>query len=297
VIVGLTLSVTVTICSSVAVLPEPSVTVQVTVVVPNENAEGASLVTEATEQLSPVTGVPSTTFVEVQATLVVPDVAAGAVIVGLTLSVTVTICSSVAVLPEPSVTVQVTVVVPNGNAEGASLITEATEQLSPVTGVPSTTFVEVQATLVVPDVAAGAVIVGLILSVTVTICSSVAVLPEPSVTVQVTVVVPNGNAEGASLVTEATEQLSPVTGVPSTTFVEVQATLVVPDVAAGAVIVGLTLSVTVTICSSVAVLPEPSVTVQVTVVVPNENAEGASLVTEATEQLSPVYRRAEYNVC
>jgi hypothetical protein len=71
--------------------------------------------------------------------------------------------------PDPSVTVQVTVVFPKGKAAGALLVTEATEQLSAVVGVPKTTLVDVHATFVVPVVAAGAVIVGLILSITVTV--------------------------------------------------------------------------------------------------------------------------------
>jgi len=229
------------------VLPLPSVTVQVTVVDPNGNALGALLVTEATEQLSAVVGVPNETPVAVQLVLVLADTALGAVMVGLTLSVTVTTCVAVAVLPLPSVTVQVTVVVPNGNALGALLVTEATEQLSAVVGVPNETLVAVQPVLVVAETAAGAVIVGLTLSVTVTVCVAVAVFPEPSVTVQVTVVVPNGNALGELLVTEATEQLSAVVGVPNETLVAVQPVFVLADAVAGAVIVGFTLSVTVTV--------------------------------------------------
>ena len=57
---------------------------------------------------------------------------------------------------------------------------------------------------------------------------------------------PNGNAAGALLVTDATEQLSAVVGVPSATPVAVQPVLVVVDRAEGAVMVGFTLSVTVT---------------------------------------------------
>ena len=64
--------------------------------------------------------------------------------------------------------------------------------------------------------------VGTILSVTVTVCVAVAVLLLPSVTVQVTVVFPKGNAVGASLVTLATVQLSAVVGVPKLTPVAVQ---------------------------------------------------------------------------
>jgi hypothetical protein len=43
------------------------------------------------------------------------------------------------VLPLASVTVQTTLVVPTGNEAGALLVTEATEQLSAVAGVPRAT--------------------------------------------------------------------------------------------------------------------------------------------------------------
>ena len=72
------------------------------------------------------------------------------------------------------------------------------------------------------------------------------------------------------LVTLATEQLSPVVGVPRLTPVAVHAVFVVVITSAGEVIAGITLSFTVTNCVPVAVLPLPSVTVQVTVVVPRE---------------------------
>jgi hypothetical protein len=88
--------------------------------------------------------------------------------VGATLSVTVTVCVAVTVFPLPSVTVQVTVVFPTGNDDGALLVIDATEQLSPVDGEPRVTPVAVQPVLVVAETAAGAVIVGFTLSVTVT---------------------------------------------------------------------------------------------------------------------------------
>jgi hypothetical protein len=94
---------------------------------------------------------------------------------------------------------------------------------------------------------AGAVMVGLMLSTTVTSCVAVAVLPAASVTVQVTVVLPNGNATGALFTTLATVQLSEVTGEPSATPVAVHAVLVFTVIAAGATIVGLALSTTVTV--------------------------------------------------
>ena len=70
------------------------------------------------------------------------------------------------------------------------------------------------------------------------------------------------------MVTEATEQLSAVVGVPNATPVAVQPVLVVVDTAAGAVIVGFELSVTVTVAVQVEVLPSKSVTVNVTTLVP-----------------------------
>ncbi len=69
---------------------------------------------EATEQLSEVAGDPRATPVAVQPLLVVALTVEGHVIAGGTLSVTMTSWLQVAVLPLPSVTVQVTVVVPSG---------------------------------------------------------------------------------------------------------------------------------------------------------------------------------------
>jgi len=190
---------------------------------------------------------------------------------GAWLSVTVTLCVQVAVLPLPSVTVQVTVVVPSGKATGALLVTEATEQLSPVAGVASTTLVAVQPLLVVAVTAAAQVMVGFTLSVTVTVCVQVAVLPLPSVTVQVTVVVPSGKATGASLVTEATEQLSIAVGV-TKTVVAVHPALATSCTLAGQFMVGFSLSITVTVwLQGIETFPFWSVAVQTTVVFPIPN--------------------------
>ena len=206
------------------------------------------------------------------------------------LSTTVTTCVAVAVLPEASVTVQVTVVSPTGKLAGASLVVVATLQLSEVVGVPRVTFVAEQlAASILTLIATGAVILGSMLSTTVTICVAVAVFPLASVTVQVTVVSPTGKLVGASLVVVAKVQLSAVVGFPRVTFVASQlsaSTLTL--IATGAVILGSMLSITVTICVAVAVFPEPSVTVQVTLVSPTGKLVGASLVVVATVQLSAV---------
>ena len=146
-----------------------SSTLQIIVVVPIGKEEGALLVTEATEQLSAVVGVPRTTPVAVQAEFVVAATFDGAVMVGFTLSVTFTVWVAVVLFPEPSVTVQVTVVLPKGKVVGALLVTEATEQLSAVVGVPRTTPVAVQAVFVVAATFDGAVMLGLIVSSTITV--------------------------------------------------------------------------------------------------------------------------------
>src|SRR5512145_919650 len=162
----------------------------------------------ATEQLSPVTGTPSVTVVvqlPVASLDVVSFTSEGQVIVGFSSSVMVTFCMQLAVLPLPSVTIQVTLVSPSGNSYVAGLMVTpptwamvvATVQLSPVTGTPSVTVVvqlPVASLDVVSFTSAGQVIVGFSSSVMVTFCMQLAVLPLPSVTIQVTLVSPSGNS-------------------------------------------------------------------------------------------------------
>jgi hypothetical protein len=208
--------------------------------------------------LSAVVGAPNTTPVAVHVPASALTVTAdGAVIVGFWLSVTVTVCVAVAVFPDPSVTVHVTVVAPNGNVAGALFTVVATEQLSAVVGEPSVTPDAVQIPASAFTVTAvGAVIVGFWLSVTVTVCVAVAVFPEPSVTVHVTVVAPSGKLTGALFVVLATEQLSAVVDVPSATPVATHEPASANTLtAAGAVIVGFTMSWIVINTSSVAVQP------------------------------------------
>ena len=102
---------------------------------------------------------------------------------------------AVAVLPEASVTVHITLVLPIGYTAGALFVTDATEQLSDVTGVPRLTPVTLQLTPAGTTIFVGAVITGLTLSVTVTVNVQLACLPQASVTVAVTVVVPTGKNE------------------------------------------------------------------------------------------------------
>ena len=90
----------------------------------------------------------------------------------------------VAIFPLLSVTVHVTLVTPNGKAIGALFATEATPQLSAVTGVPSATPVAVQPEFVVAVTLAAQVMVGKVTSVVVpTVMEVNFVQPFPSVAV------------------------------------------------------------------------------------------------------------------
>ena len=261
--VGAVLSITVTICVAVTEFPELSVTVHITEVLPSGNAVGALLLTDIV-QLSLVVGVPKTTLVAVHPVLASTVISAGAVRLGTSVSTTVTNCVAVLVFSDPSVTVHVTVVSPNGNAAGASFERNAPVQLSPAAGVPKLTLVAVHPVLVSTVTFAGAVMLGISSSTTVTTCVTTAVFPELSVTVHVTVVSPNGNTVGALFVMDANKQLSVAIGVSKVTFVAVQPVSVLTLTATGVATFGSKLSTTVTLATHVAICPELSVTVKVT---------------------------------
>ena len=218
-------------------------------------------------QLSAAVGAVKIT-VAVQFTPAFAVIATGVVIVGTVVSITVTNCVAVAIFPEASLTVQDTIVSPNGNVTGALFITLVTEQLSVVTGVPNTNPVTPQVALDETVIAVGATMVGTDVSCIVTNCVAVAVFPAASVTVHVTVVAPIGKVVGALFVTVATVQLSAVSGVPNATFKAKQSLLVETVTAVGAVMVGTATSLTVTVCVLVVVFPDPSTAVHVTVVTP-----------------------------
>jgi hypothetical protein len=247
VIVGGVESMMVTNWSAEAELPESSVAVQVTTVVPTgKPSDGALLVTVGAGSSSSLTvGVPNETGVRgAVASSVTP---AGAVMDGALVSVIVTTCVSAAELPLSSVAVQVTIVVATGNPpEGASLVTVgdgSAESLA--VGDPRSIIVDspVAAALM----SGGATIDGAVVSVIVTICVEVAELPLSSVAVQVTTVVPTGKpSAGASLVTDRVgSAMSLAVGVPNETGVRDEVASIVTS--AGAVMDGGVVSVMVTV--------------------------------------------------
>ena len=123
---------------------------------------------------------------------------AGQAIVGISVSLTVTVKEQVAVLPEPSVTVKLFEVTPEGKLEPLAkpvvCVKFAPAQLS----LKLTEYVTIAAHWpgsLLTTTLAGQVIVGTSVSLTVTVKEQVAVLPEPSVTVKLFEVVPEGKLE------------------------------------------------------------------------------------------------------
>ena len=178
-------------------------------------------------------------------------------------------------LPASSVAVQVTVVSPSLNASGASFSIVTWLTTSVAIGNDNETV------LLSDEVASainssGCTRDGAVVSIMVTFWVAVEIFPEESVAVQVTMVSPSGNDSGESLVTVDTSTRSDDSALLNDT------TLVSNEVAScvmsdGAVMVGIVVSCMITFWVAVDVLPDLSVAVQVTVVSPRENWDGASL--------------------
>lgn len=257
-------------------LPEVSVAVQVTVVVPTGKTEPeAGLQTTVTPgQLSlavaakvasaPVGQVGSFTML------------AGHVMAGGCVSMTVTVNEQLAVWLDVSVAVQSTGVVPFGNVDpdGGLQLEVTPGQLSFAVGEKLTTA-EHRFSAVVVVMFAGQLIVGFSSSLTVTVNEhAVEVLPLASVAVHVTGVVPFWNVEpdaGLQLAV-APGQLSLAVAEKFTTAEQLPVSF--PWVMlAGQLIVGFSLSLTVTVNEQLPVLLCASVAEHVTVVVPLANVE------------------------
>ena len=175
-------------------------------------------------------------------------IATGTLNVGAVVSVTVTNCVLVTVLPATSVAVHVTTVFPIGNVAGALFVKVTPLQLSEAIGAVNTT-VAVQPDPAVAVIATGIVNVGAVTSITLIVCVAVLELPLASVAVHVTVLIPTEYVAGALLVKTmlfGAVQLSDTAGAVKTTVAEHVAPAFTVTVA-GAVITGAMLSVTVTV--------------------------------------------------
>ena len=113
--------------------------------------------------------------------------------VGEVVSVTFTLCSDVALFSEASVAVQVTTVMPTGKPTGALLVTAGlASTVSETVGVPKPTADKTPLASCVMSV--GAVMVGAMVSTTLTVNNELAVLLLLSVAEQLTVVLPKANS-------------------------------------------------------------------------------------------------------
>ena len=273
-------------------LPLPSRTVQITVLVPTGNVAGALFVTVTAPQLSAVVGTPRFTFVATQRPAAVATVTrAGHPSVGGSGSVTVTVNWHVLVLPLASTAVFVTVVTPTGNALPLVrlLVTFVTPQLSLALTVNCTLLRLHRPASALNTRFVGHMSVGGCASRTITSCTQFAVLLLPSHAVHTTTFVPTGKVVGALFVTVTVPQLSAVTGRPKFTFVAAHNPAAAFTVTLlGHTNVGGSASVTVTVNVQLAVFPLASVAVFVTVVVPTGNVLPLAtlLVTFVTPQLS-----------
>ena len=273
---GASLSFTVTVKVEVVLLPEASVAVTVTVVVPTGNVlpEAGSATTVTEPELSVAVGRVNVTAAPQVPASIVADTAGASATTGASTSVTVTVKVEDELLPEASVAVQVTVLTPMAKSlpEAGVQTTVTPGQLSLAAGAVKETVAVALPASVLTLMSAFLPMTGASVSFTVTVKVEVEVLPEASVAVEVTVVTPIGKVlPEAGLDTTLTPgQLSDAAGAAKvTTAPHTPASL---ETATGARvwIVGASTSTTVTDPGAVEVRPKGLVTVRVTEVTPLE---------------------------
>ena len=285
-ITGGSLSATVTLNEHVEIFPAASVATEFTVVVPIGKTlpeAGTDITFEV--QLSFEVTLKFTTAPQSLGS-VFTKMSAGQIIAGASLSITVTLNEHVEVFPSASVATEFTFVVPTGKTlpeDGFEITVE--EQLS-VEDTLKLTMAPQSFASVLMFMSAGQLITGNSLSVTITLNEQVEMFPDGSVAIEFTVVVPiEKTLPEAGVEITVVEQLSVANTLNVTTalhFPGSALTYLFVQFNTGGI-----LSVTVTLKEHVTVLPEASVAVDVTIVVPTEkNEPDDGTDTTFTEQLS-----------
>ena len=208
----------------------------------------------------------------------------GAVILGILVSIIVTVCVAVEKLPDESVAVQVTMVSPIGKNSGASLVIDLILKMSYNVASPnsiSLLYKSVASAIILE----GAETSGAVVSIIVTTWVACEILPEVSVTVQITVVLPNWNIIGLSLDIDSIPTESDTINSPNWMKFRVGLTAS-PTMSCGVIIVGTVVSTTVIVCSADMVLWWLSVALHITTVEPSGNTSGASLTMEEIPDMS-----------
>lgn len=254
----------------------------VTVVVPTGKVEPLVWVevTVATPQLSVIVGSAHVTTAEQVPGVTLTVISLRPEIVGAVLSLIVTLKLWVVMFPAASVSVYVTTVVPTGKKLPLVCddVIAGVPQLSVLPGVAHVTVRPHEAAMAVVFevmLPGNDVKLGAILSIILTSNDPVAVLPDGSVTVYVTVVVPTGKkSPGLCELLMVKLQLSlPVGGVHVTTAPQTPASTFCMISDGTPEIVGSISSTMVTVNELVAIFPFTSVAVYVTVVTPAGKVE------------------------
>ena len=293
---GACVSLTVTVNEQLAVLPAASVTKNVLVVTPTGNvaplARPAVCVVVWPGQLSVPAGVVYVTTAEQLFRSLACVMFDGQVMAGDCVSLTVTVNEQLAVLPAASVTKNVLVVTPTGNAaplaRPAVCVVVWPGQLSVPAGVVYVTTAEQLFRSLACVMFDGQVMAGDCVSLTVTVNEQVPVFRAASVATTFTVVVPTVKVEPEAGVATAVApgQLSDAE-TENVTSAEQRFMAFGTTMLAGQFATGGWFSVTVTVNEQVPVLPAGSVAVTTTVVVPPMNCEPeAGDAAEVAEQLS-----------
>jgi hypothetical protein len=270
--VGGSMSLTVTLKLQLVVLPEASVAVQVTRLIPAGKAVPfVGLQIRLTlVQLSVAVASKVTTWPQSPGAVLV-TMSVGHEIVGGSVSLTVIVKVQALVPVLASVPVQVTVLVPLGKVEplAGTQMKLAPEQLSVTRGDANSTTCSQSPGAVLVTRLGGQSIAGGSLSLTVTLKVQVLVLPLASVAVQVTSVAPLGKDQplAGAQTKPAPGQLSLTNGANATACSQVPGAVLV-TMSVGQVMTGSSVSFTTTEKLQVAVFPAASVAVQFTAFVP-----------------------------
>ena len=202
----------------------------------------------------------------------------GAIRTGEVVSTTVMVWVAEAELPEESVAVQVTIVSPSGNTSGASLVTDDISTSSDVSGVTNSRVFcsKLDASIIRSSENA---IRGAVESTKIIDWLRFEMFPITSVAVQVTIVSPSGNTSGASLVTDITPTSSYISGIVNVTRFWLD-DFASREISSMAEIFGEVESWIVTVWEAIAIFPAPSTAVQIIVLIPRGNDDGALFVRE-----------------
>ena len=188
-------STTITFCDDIAMFPDESETIQVTIVSPSGKFCGASFDNDWIFTSSNTSGsINSTSFSFILLASII--ISSGISTLGDVESINVTCCCIVEIFLITSVTVQLTIVSPSEKTSGASFSILITPTASETDGVSSCTrfcVTDFASSIISGNISTS----GGVVSWITTCWDSIAIFPDPSIAVQITVVIPSGKDSAA----------------------------------------------------------------------------------------------------